>query len=87
MVFECQKHVFFRLYPPGFLAVSRCFQVSVCCLHPGDLLLFLGQSCHAGCNGAAQMSLSLFHGTMPLSYMLQGAFGVPYQLMARKLMS
>lgn len=62
-------------------------EVSVCCLHPGDLLLFLGQSCHAGCNGAAQMSLSLFHGTMPLSYMLQGAFGVPYQLMARKLMS
>lgn len=62
-------------------------EVSVCCLHPGDLLLFLGQSCHAGCNGAAQMSLSLFHGAMPLSYMLQGAFGVPYQLMARKLMS
>eukprot|EP00435_Cladocopium_sp_Y103_P012638 s1090_g3.t1 len=62
-------------------------EVSICCLHPGDLLLFLGQSCHAGCNGAAQISLSLFHGTMPLSYMLQGAFGVPYQLMARKMMS
>ena len=95
MVFECHKHVFitfsfivrnhqvFLMFPD----LSRCFQVSVCCLHPGDLLLFLGQSCHAGCNGAAQMSLSLFHGAMPLSYMLQGAFGVPYQLMARKLMS
>ena len=90
IVFEDQKDFFFSWKQRVFLMFPWCFlkfQVSVCCLHPGDLLLFLGQSCHAGCNGAAQMSLSLFHGTMPLSYMLQGAFGAPYQLMARKMMS
>ncbi|CAK9029910.1 Chaperone protein DnaJ [Durusdinium trenchii] len=49
-------------------------EVSVAVLRPGDdLMLFLGQSCHAGSNGAGEVCVSLFHGMQPVSYMLQGS--------------
>ena len=49
--------------------------------------LFLGRSLHAGCNGASEACVAVFHGAQPISYMAQGAFGPAYQVLARQILS
>ena len=61
--------------------------VSVALVRPGDILMFLGQSLHAGCNGASELCAAVFHGAQPVSYMAQGAFGPAYQALAQKILS
>ena len=61
--------------------------VTLTVVRPGDVFLFLGRSLHAGCNGASEACVAVFHGAQPISYMAQGAFGPAYQVLARQILS
>ena len=61
--------------------------VTLTVVRPGDVFLFLGHSLHAGCNGASEACVAVFHGAQPIAYMAQGAFGPAYQVLARQILS
>ena len=73
--------------PAGAAEWLQREDVSVAVVQPGDVLLFLGQSLHAGCNGAGRLCMAVFHGAQPTSYMAQGVFGPAYQALARKVLA